>query len=174
MKKITGLMLCLLLAVLCTAALADLEINEENFPGEAVREYALEQLDSDGDGILSDEECARVEALFVGDDHLQEVLDYFPNLSILWCEYCPVSSLDVSRHTALTVLNVHNCGLNSLILGKNSSLRWVMCCGNNLSSLDISGCSGLLSFVKGVDPISMAGGRNLSGMNTGTTTANAS
>ena len=39
MKKTFGLLLCLLMIMLCTFALADVAINEKNFPDATFRNY---------------------------------------------------------------------------------------------------------------------------------------
>ena len=46
MKKILGVVLCVLLISLCAFALADVEINNANFPDELFREY-VKQFDTD-------------------------------------------------------------------------------------------------------------------------------
>ena len=63
MKKRLGLVVCLLLTLLCVTALADVAINETNFPDENFRAYVQENCDKDGDGTLSDSEIAGVTSI---------------------------------------------------------------------------------------------------------------
>ena len=53
MKKIFGIILCVLLIFLCAFALADVEINAASFPDKNFREY-VRQFDTDGNGSFSD------------------------------------------------------------------------------------------------------------------------
>ena len=59
MKKLTGIIIGLLALLLCTAALADVEINETNFPDANFRAYVTDTFDKNGDRILEDEETAK-------------------------------------------------------------------------------------------------------------------
>ncbi|MBR6165020.1 MAG: hypothetical protein IKQ45_03715 [Clostridia bacterium] len=56
MKRITGILVCLLLAILCTAAMADVKIDEEHFPDPTFRSFLELRFDKNHDGVLSESE----------------------------------------------------------------------------------------------------------------------
>ncbi len=60
------------------------------------------------------------------------------NIKRLDCGYNNLTSLDVSKNTALTELNCSGNNLTSLDVSKNTALTWLDCGGNNLTSLDVS------------------------------------
>ena len=66
MKKIFGITVCLLLVCICAFALADVEINETNFPDDNFRAYVVDWYDSDEDGMLSDAELENVTTILCG------------------------------------------------------------------------------------------------------------
>ena len=59
-------------------------------------------------------------------------------LRALGCGRNPLASLDVSKNTALTTLYCYNNQLTSLDVSKNSDLIDLDCSGNQLTSLDLS------------------------------------
>ena len=58
MKKRIGVLICLVLALLCAVAAADVAINEKNFPDAIFRER-VSAYDTDKNGYLSYEEYKR-------------------------------------------------------------------------------------------------------------------
>ncbi len=60
------------------------------------------------------------------------------NIKRLDCGGNNLTSLDVSKNTALTELNCSGNNLTSLDVSKNTALTWLDCGGNNLTSLDVS------------------------------------
>ncbi len=65
-------------------------------------------------------------------------IEFFESLTELWCDNNRLTSLDVSRNTALEILDCHDNRLTSLNIGKNTTLTQLSCSDNKLSSLDIS------------------------------------
>ena len=66
-------------------------------------------------------------------------IEYFTALERLNCDHCgTLSSLDVSKNTALTSLSCRYVGLTSLDLSKNTNLTTLYCENNQLTSLDLS------------------------------------
>jgi Leucine-rich repeat (LRR) protein len=59
-------------------------------------------------------------------------------LTELECANNLLSSLDVSRNTALTRLECHNNGLTALDVSKNTALMRLKCYNNQLTALDVS------------------------------------
>ena len=66
-------------------------------------------------------------------------------LSVLDCSSNQLTSLDVSKNTALTQLNCYSNQLTSLDLSNNTKLSTLTCYGNKLTSLNVSGCTSLSS-----------------------------
>lgn len=60
------------------------------------------------------------------------------NISGLDCSYNPLTSLDISKCTALAYLSCWNNQLTSLDINKNTALIELDCEGNRLTSLDVS------------------------------------
>jgi hypothetical protein len=64
-------------------------------------------------------------------------IEEFVNLKILNCSNLHLSSLDVSKNTALTTLYCSEDGLTSLDVSKNIVLTVLDCRGNQLTNLDV-------------------------------------
>ena len=168
MKKLTGILLCILVVALCAFALADVEISKSNFPDPVFRKYIETTIDTDGNGKLSDAEIAATDRMEIAYDsespdaeyiksldgieyfssltylncfnHKITSLDVSRNLKLeeLWCSYNPLKKLDVSKNTALKVLSCYDNGLTTLDLSKNTKLLSLYCGANDLGSLDVS------------------------------------
>ena len=65
-------------------------------------------------------------------------IEYFESLRYLNCYYNQLTSLDVSRNTALTYLDCHGNLLPSLDVSRNTALTDLDCNDNLLPSLDVS------------------------------------
>lgn len=65
MKKAYSLLLLLFLCLVCFSALADVSINESNFPDEIFREYILNNIDTNADHMLSDRRIEETETINV-------------------------------------------------------------------------------------------------------------
>ncbi|MES2517913.1 MAG: hypothetical protein V4585_07385 [Bacteroidota bacterium] len=65
-------------------------------------------------------------------------IEEFVNLKILNCSNLHLSSLDISKNTALTILYCSEDGLTSLDVTKNIVLTILDCRGNRLNNLDVS------------------------------------
>jgi Leucine-rich repeat (LRR) protein len=66
-------------------------------------------------------------------------LDVSKNTALtgLMCENNQLTSIDVSKNTALFVLHCNNNQLTSLDVSKNTELLWLWCHSNQLTSLDL-------------------------------------
>ena len=87
-------------------------INETNFPDEKFRNWVLAQ--SYGkDGYLSDDEIANVKVINVSDKDIASLkgIEFFTALINLYCEYNNLTTLDVSKNTALTKLLCYGNGI---------------------------------------------------------------
>ena len=65
-------------------------------------------------------------------------IEYFEALEVLFCLYNQLTSLDVSRNTALTYLDCDDNLLPSLDVSRNTALTYLSCAVNELTSLDVS------------------------------------
>lgn len=146
----------------------DVVIDETTFPDEAFR-GAVSQYDADGDGYLSEEECARVTDL--GDLYQLGVsltsldgIENFPNVTNLCIENTGVTELDTALLPKLQHLRCYGTGiaeldlsvcpnirtvycndtpLQTLALGDSPDLQMLDCSNTEISSLDVSGCPNL-------------------------------
>ena len=118
-----------------------ISINEENFPDENFRAViAASDIDTNQDGILSEEEIAGVTFIKVESHNISNLtgIEYFTALSSLWCGGNQLTSLDVSKNTALKYLFCSKNQLTSLDVSKNTELMQLGCSSNHLTSIDIS------------------------------------
>ena len=68
---------------------------------------------------------------------------FFPNLESLYCGKNQLTSLNLSKNTALKTLYCQNNYLTSLSLSNNTALEYLDCHSNRLTSLDVSNNSAL-------------------------------
>ena len=130
-------------------------IDEHNFPDEFFREY-VRGLESDGDGKLSDEEITAVTVIDVGENSIASLkgIEHFTNLRKLYCFSNPISVLDVSRNTSLTLISCsYDRCLEELNLGQNENITGLFCTDTGLSIIDISGCPKLIDCVQNAELI---------------------
>ena len=118
----------------------DIPINETTFPDEIFRNWVLAQ-DYGQDGVLTEAEIFRVTG--IGINWYNNIVDlkgieYFTELTRLFCEGNQLTSLDVSQNTALTELRCGDNQLTSLDVSKNTALTYLDCSNNLLTSLDVS------------------------------------
>ena len=147
----------LILALCCAVAFAgckkdEIEITsqipqnmEKAFPDHIFRAYVLENFDTDGDGKISKEEAEAVTKIIVVMCNIKslEGIQYFTNLTHLYCYYNQLTTLDVSKNTQLTTLWCYSNQLTTLDVSKNTQLTELYCYSNQLTTLDVSGCTQL-------------------------------
>ena len=143
-KRLLSILLlcCMVLTLLPTAALAtgDVNINDTNFPDANFQKYVKEKIDSNGDGILSADEIAAVTSISVYDSSITSIkgIEYFTALEYLYVA-SPITTLDVSKNTALTTLHCEYTKLTSLDTSYNTKLVSLECNINpTLTSLNVS------------------------------------
>lgn len=128
------------------------DINQDTFPDEALREYVSKYCDKDHDDHLSEAEINATTKISVCDKNVKQLdgIEFFPALKELYCYDNQLTELNVSKNTALTDLYCYKNQLTSLDLSNDSSLETLYCSSNQLTSLDVSdntalkylGCSG--------------------------------
>ena len=135
------LLLCLLPAAAPTVAAAgDVAINETNFPDASFRSYVSEELDENGDGVLSPTEIASIKWIDCNTRGIASLqgIEFFVALERLDCSHNVLTSLDAVYNENLTHLD---CADNNLFILDPSifpSLKALVCYYNKLSMLDLS------------------------------------
>ena len=142
------LKLCMVVLYLLqtTSAQADVEINETNFPDEAFRSV-IANMPEGKDGVLTGEEISKITYLSVkGDVTNVKGIEYLTGLTMLDCNYCYVTELDLSANTALEIIRIELVSLETINVSGLTSLRYFICQKSFLSELDMSSCTGLECF----------------------------
>lgn len=139
-------------------AFTSIELNQENgkndnaiaipsdmesaFPDENFRKYVLSNFDDNKDEIISEEEALTVKRINVDENSIKslEGIQYFINLEILYCSKNQLSSIDVSKNTALKELWCNQNQISSLDVSKNTALTYLSCYNNEMDSLNVSNC----------------------------------
>ncbi len=136
-NKIMGLFLALAMLITCLplnpiaayAAEGDVEINMINFPDSYFRDYISNNIDTDHNKVLSQEECNKVESIS-GVDACSSLkgIEYFKKLKYLDCSKNGLmNTLDLSQNPALEELNCKGSGINALDLCQNKALKKLNC-----------------------------------------------
>ena len=115
-------------------------IDEENFPDANFRNYLLSQ-DYGSDSILTFTEIAGITYIDVAMKDVSDMtgIEHFTALTRLDCfGNHHLTSLDVSKNTALTQLCCNNNKLTSLDVSHNTALTTLYCNVNQLTALDVS------------------------------------
>ncbi len=158
MKKLVGIICCLLTLLACAFALADAEIDETNFPDAYFREF-VKKFDSDGNNCLNSAETAAVTEMNCSMMEISSLqgIEYFTQLKTLYCMENLLTELDLSRNTALEFLVCNdNKQLASIDLGKNDVLYHLECGNSHLTCLDVSRVSILKDLVESREPLDLA------------------
>ena len=165
-KRLLSILLlcCMVLTLLPTAAFAagDVNINETNFPDTNFRQYVKDEFDKDGNEVLSADEIAAADTIFVTGKPITSIegIAYFTALTKLMCsntklttldtsyntelvflecnEVSTLTSLNVSQNTKLKVLHCNDNALADLNLTNNTALEKLECGGNEFTTLDLS------------------------------------
>ncbi len=140
MKKLFGIICCVTLMLACASALAEIRINDANFPDKNFQKYVEENFDTDGNGVLSEGEIAAVTNFGIVGRHIKNMkgLEFFTALEGLNVNDNDLTSLDLSKNTALKWLDCSNNQLASLDVSKNPQLDNLDCSENKLTSLDLT------------------------------------
>ena len=140
MKKTLGLIVFALIVTAIFTALADIPIDEINFPDPAFREY-VKQFDKDGNERFSEEEINDVETikgLYDRGIYSLAGIGCFSALKELNCAAIDLEQLDVSQNLMLEKLYCRYNLLTSLDVSKNSKLHMLYCDENKIDQLDVS------------------------------------
>lgn len=128
-------------------------IDQNTFPDTVFREYLKkEDIDWGENGILSPDEIANVEELYLNDTDTMgqikslEGIGKFTNLEFLNCANNLLEELDVSQNKNLEYLYCENNQLTGLDVSQNQKLETLCCEGNCLTDIDVSSNSESLNF----------------------------
>lgn len=116
------------------------------------REYSR-RYDTDNNRVLTREEASAAKTMMIMDQNIASLtgIEYFTGLTELRCNGNKLTSINLSKNTALEILDVSDNSLASLSVAGCKSLRVLRCDNNSLSSilglretvdLSILNCSG--------------------------------
>ncbi|MDO5436531.1 MAG: hypothetical protein Q4G19_09200, partial [Clostridia bacterium] len=150
MKKF-AVILCVLLSVLCvSAALADVDL--ENDIKDPEFRYYLSLKDWNRDGILDDGDLHSFSWIELRGDEWDisslegiKLLPYLTKLELY--EMSSLTALDLSGCTSLNELLIEDCGVTSLDLSGDTALTSAKVSGCKLKSLNVTGCTALRKLV---------------------------
>lgn len=131
-------------------------IDAANFPDEAFRNYVKNNFDTDGNGTLSEAECAAVTKIEVDELGITDLtgIEFFAGINYLSCDKNSLSSLDVSQNTALVFLDCSENLLGALDVSSNPALQYLFCIKNELNALDVSSNPNLTTLACGINNLS--------------------
>ena len=140
MKKWAMGIIALVLVMICTYALADVDINDTNFPDGIFRAFIQGEFDKDQDGKLNDDEISKAAFVICEDLSIKSLkgIELLPELTLLNCRNNKLTALDLSNNPKLTYLSCDDNKLSTLILSRNQALTELNCSGNKLTVLDLS------------------------------------
>ena len=120
------------------------ELNEKNFPDTIFRLYLMDNIDSDGDMVLSPEELA-IQKMDVRSSGINDLkgIEYFTKLTFLNCSKNGLTALDVSNNKELTELYCADNDLVTLNVSGCEKLKNILCNDNDLEKLDVSNAKNL-------------------------------
>ena len=139
----TLLLCCMVLTLLPTAAFAagDVNISETNFPDTNFRQYVKDEFDKDGNEVLSADEIAAADTIFVTGKPITSIegIAYFTALTNLMCSNTKLTTLDTSYNTELVFLECNEVStLTSLNVSQNTKLKVLRCNDNALADLNLT------------------------------------
>ena len=137
----------LLFTLLCFTALADdgITVDPAHFPDDAFRNYVLEHIDTNKDGVLYPAEISVVTLIDVSGRGVSRLdgIEYMTYLKLLNCFDNKLTALDISKNKALTNLSCQNNQLTELDVSGNPKIEDLACFNNGITSLDVSKCRNL-------------------------------
>ncbi|MBO4580236.1 MAG: S-layer homology domain-containing protein [Clostridiales bacterium] len=121
------------------AKFENVAVNASNFPDEIFRAYISENVDTDNDGYLSEDEM-EIRHINVHSLNISSLkgIELFTSLVSLSCGNNQLTSLDISKNTALEDLSCFNNNLKTLDVSHNTALKELGCYYTQLTKLDVS------------------------------------
>lgn len=146
-------------------------INENTFTDKNFRAIVSEIYDVNSNGYLETSE--RTKTMITVSGYLEEIcgpdatieslkgIEYFYNLSKLYCAGIGLKELDVHLNTKLTRITCMGNELTTINLGTLNELTYLDCSINNISSLDLSGTPNIETLICNTNKLTSV---NLSGL----------
>ena len=128
----------------CVNADDELHICKNNFPDDNFRQickpYNGKTYDTDWDGHLSYAEIKKVTEINCTSWSIKSIsgIEFFKELTALYCSDNYLSMIDLSKNTKLKILNCSDNILNNIDLSNNKSLEQLYCSYNPLVRLDVT------------------------------------
>jgi hypothetical protein len=129
-----------------------------SIPDTEFYKYCMSQFDEDKNGGLSVEEAAAATKINCTKLDIKSTkgLEWFTNLTELYIQYAwNLTTIDVSKNTALTKLTILNGGLESLNVRMLKKLTYLACAGTKITSLNVSENTELTNLQCNVDKLSL-------------------
>lgn len=125
--------------------------NTNTFPDEAFWSYLLKYVDKNRNGTLSQEERYAVETINVNYMNIRSLkgIEFFPNLTELYCVGNQLTELDMSQNKELQTLDCVVNQLTELDVRSNTALERLSCKENQLTELDVSNNTALMKLYCG-------------------------
>lgn len=125
---------------LTASAAEGIAISEENFPDDMFRSYVNDYINRNADGVLTLDEILNVSEMRVENMGIADLtgVEYFTELTYLFCYGNTLTTLDVSANTELEYLLCYDNKLTSLDVSENTELIQLTCYNNNLTALNVS------------------------------------
>ena len=119
---------------------AGIAIDATHFPDTNFRNYVLQRVDNNGDGILSTAEADAMTDMMVSYKQISSLkgIEYFTKLEDLTCSNNNLTSLDVSHNTELISLACASNQIAQLDVTMLSQLEGLNVGRNQLAQLDVS------------------------------------
>lgn len=132
----------------CGYEKADIPIDAESFPDEAFRAYISKNIDTNGDGKLSDAEIQAVNKMYLYESRdgrlvglgIKDLtgIGLFTELTDLSCDNNEeIISPDLSKNLKLVYLSLQGCNLTVLDVSMLTELKGLYLAYNSLKSLDL-------------------------------------
>lgn len=124
-----------------TMNVSEIVIDENNFPDPLFRQYVKDNIDTDGDGFLSDAESDNVIELLdsqlpAGITTLQGC-EYFNSLMKVTYSGRSLKDIDISQNTQLNEISLHNTSIQSIDVSKNEGIQKIDISDSPLQRIDI-------------------------------------
>ncbi len=130
----------------CAIVKVQVEINTIiDIPDANFKAYLVENFDTDKDGEISLQEAEAVTEINCSKKNISslEGIEYFTDLTGLWCGDNNLTSLNLQKNISLKSLGCSNNILTTINLPENSVLEILNCDNNKIKTLDVSNISTL-------------------------------
>lgn len=109
-------------------------------PDKYFRAYLLAAFDTDKNGKISEVEALAVTEIICDNLSIASLagIEYFRNLTTLFCDRNELISIDLSKNKKLTMLDCSVNSLASLDISQNTILKELYCYDNQIQKLDVS------------------------------------